>query len=198
MGDIEAARQMLLSQLADVILMHRDLVISDLKAVGANVSQNMSSKDLAKLSIENLDNPKFQRLITETIIHHQEVHGLRASGQFDGIVSLGGEDLNLGADGQGGTWMNAADPVSAVADSVSAIFNFASKKGDKKIAQSQIDAEKERSKQEMIKLLASKQQGKNVKHVMSPFAILGIVLGSIVVIGAIGFTVYKMRKKANT
>jgi hypothetical protein len=202
MGDHDAAKQMLLSQLADIILMHSDLVISDLKNIGVDVPSNPSSKELAKLSIEHLDDPKFQKLIAETIIHHQEVHGLSAVGQFDSIVSLGGEDLNYNADGEG-KFLNAVDPVSAIADAAGELFKFggkfAGKKADKQIAEENTKAAKEQSKQELIKLLNTKQEGKNanknIKHVMSPFAILGIVIGSIIVIGAISYTVYKMKNK---
>jgi len=205
MGDHEAAKSMLLSQVADIIMMHSDLVISDLKQIGIDVPKNPSSNQLAKLSIDNIDNPIFMKLLAETIIHHQEVYGLSASGEFDGIVSLGGEDLNYNASGEEEVFFNAIDPISAVAEAAGELFKFGSKfagkKGEKQIAQSQIDAEKERSKQELIKLLNTKQAGKNeknIKHVMSPFAILGIVLGGIVVLGAIGYGIYRIKNKKAT
>lgn len=201
MGDQQAAKEMLLSELADIIMQHKDMVISDLQAVGVKVPVNATDKQLGKLVIENLDKKDLQQHISETLIHHHQMHGLNSNGIYDMMISRGGEDLNLdgevgaalvgvGKDIGGGALSGGT--VGAVAGGVKSVADLIGKGKDKQMTQ-------EQTKQQLIALLTAKQNAKNyaqtTKRVMSPWAITGIIVGGALLAAGIGYGIYKATRK---
>ncbi len=194
-NDVEIRKDLLFSQIGQLIAKDKKKVISVFKEVGVTIPKNASDKDVVDAIIKNSDNRRMHIGIAY-LIYEQNKKEFENHSNVGGLLGglLGGSDVadddNTVTSGKTTTTAtdSSGNVVSAIAGAVGSIFGYAK---TAKEAQAQKESDRSALMQAAFAYKTAKaSQGSNSKS-----NTVWWIVGGIVVVGAIGLTIYFLSKK---
>jgi hypothetical protein len=176
-GQEDKARQMLMKEIAQIIVYHRGHAIQALNQVGVKTNKFATDKELTDKLAENLGtNPKLQGIIAGLLVQLNQSPQRPASqggGQhFDPFQREKASAQYSRAEGQGAGAGMGAGPVGAIASMIGNIFGFAKSKTDQK-------SQAEANKMQLAQALLGSQPQKNNAGLYVGIAIGVVAIGTI-------------------